>query len=321
VETLSPEVLDQLRHGRAPRERKIAVCTAGAHLSAVDRAEILCVLSEDPDEIISTRAQEAMLSIAPEVFVEAVKRETAIPTLFSYVAKKIPRTPGIAAAMVANRNCPPECLLPLVPYFSPVIVQNLLEELDRVTAHPQLAATLEHSAFVTPEQKKLLEEFRSTQIDHGHLADAAAEAEPDAGRRQTLLQQISRMTVAQRVQFAMKGSSEARRTLIRDSNKVVQRSVLQSPRLTDQEVEAFASMANLTDEILRLIAGNRNFRKNYVVVRNLLNNPKTPLDVTLHMLPVLTPSDLKKLAMNKNVPETLRSSALKLQRTRASTQK
>jgi hypothetical protein len=321
LETLSPEVLDELRHGRAPRERKMAVCTTGAHLAPVDRAEILCVLSEDSDEMISTRAQEAMLSIEPEIFVQAVKRDTSVHALFSYVAKKIPRTPGIAEAMVANKHCPPDCLVPLVPYFSPAIVQHLLEELDRVTAHPHLASMMEHSAFVTPEQKKLLEDFRSTHIDHGHLADAAAEAEPDVTRRQTLLQQIGHMTVAQRVQFAMKGSSEARRTLIRDSNKVVQRSVLQSPRLTDQEVESFASMANLTDEILRLIAGNRNFRKNYVVVRNLLNNPKTPLDVTLHMLPVLTPSDLKKLAMNKNIPETLRSSAFKLQRTRASTQK
>ena len=321
METLSPEVLDQLRHGRAPRERKIAVCAAGAHLSAADRAEILCVLSDDPDEIISTRAQEALFSIAPEVFVEAAKRETAIPALFSYVAKKIPRTPGIAEAMAANKHCPAECLVPLVPYFSPAIVQHLLEELDRVTANPHLAATLEHSAFVTPEQKKILEDFRSTHVDQGHLADAAAEAEPDPGRRQTLLQQISRMTVAQRVQFAMKGSSEARRTLIRDSNKVVQRSVLQSPRLTDQEVESFAAMPNLTDEILRQIAGNRNFRKNYVVVRNLVNNPKTPLDVTLHMLPVLNAADLKKLSMNKNVPETLRTSAVKLQRTRASMKK
>jgi hypothetical protein len=299
----------------------MAVCTTGAHLAPIDRAEILCVLSEDPDEMISTRAQEAMLSIEPDIFVQAVKRDTSVHALFSYVAKKIPRTPGIAEAMVANKHCPADCLVPLVPYFSPSIVQHLLEELDRVTAHPHLAATLEHSAFVTPEQKKILEDFRSTHIDHGHLADAAADAEPDVARRQTLLQQIGHMTVAQRVQFAMKGSSEARRTLIRDTNKVVQRSVLQSPRLTDQEVESFASMANLTDEILRLIAGNRNFRKNYVVVRNLLNNPKTPLDVTLHMLPVLTPSDLKKLTMNKNVPETLRSSAVKLQRTRASTQK
>ncbi len=321
METLSPEVLDDLRHGRAPRERKIAVCTTGAHLPASDRAEILCVLAEDPDEMISTRAQEALISVAPEVFLEAAKRENAAPALFSFAAKKLQRTPGLAEVMARNNACPAECLVPMVPYFSPAIVQNLLEELDRITAHAPLALLLENSAFVTPEQKKILEDFRSTNIDAGHLADAAAEAEPDAHRRQTLLQQIGRMTVAQRVQFAMKGSSEARRTLIRDTNKVVQRSVLQSPRLTDQEVESFASMTNLTDEILRLIANNRNFRKNYVVVRNLINNAKTPLDVTLHMLPILNPVDLKKLTMNKNVPETLRSTALKLQRTRASMKK
>ena len=65
-------------------------------------------------------------------------------------------------------------------------------------------------------------------------------------------------------------------------------------------------------EVLRLIAKNRNFRKNYVVVRNLMNNPKTPLDVSLHMLPMLNPLDLKKLCNNKNIPETLRSTANKL---------
>jgi len=318
VETLSPEVLEDLRHGRAPKERKIAVCTTGAHLPAPDRAEILCVLAEDPDEMVSERAQEALLSISPEVFVEAVKRENAARQLFSYAGKKLQRTPGLAEALAANVHCPPEFLVPMAPYFTAVIVQHLLEELDRVTAHAPLALLLENSAFVTPEQKKILEDFRSTAIDHGHLADAAAEAEPDASKRQTLLQQIGRMTVAQRVQYAMKGSSEVRRTLIRDTNKVVQRAVLQSPRLTDQEVETFASMANLTDEILRLIAGNRTFRKNYIVVRNLINNPKTPLDVTLHMLPMLNPLDLKKLCMNKNVPETLRTTAMKLQRTRAS---
>jgi hypothetical protein len=66
-----------------------------------------------------------------------------------------------------------------------------------------------------------------------------------------------------------------------------------------------------------LIASNRNFRKNYLVVRNLMNNPKCPLDVTLHMLPILNAIDLKKLSVNKNVPETLRTTAGKLIRTRA----
>ena len=47
METLSPEVIEDLRHGRAPRERKLAICTGGGHLPPADRAEILAVLASD----------------------------------------------------------------------------------------------------------------------------------------------------------------------------------------------------------------------------------------------------------------------------------
>jgi hypothetical protein len=323
VEMLSPEVLEDLRHGRATRERKIAVCTGGAHLAPADRAELLTVLAGDADEIVASRAQDAILSQPVETFVEALKREQALPALFSYAARNLAEKPGVCDAMVQNKNCPAEHLVPIVRHLSTVGIQSLMEELDRVSESPALAAALEHSTSLTVEQKNQLRELHGpgNPIDEAALAEAAAAAEPDLARRQTLLQRLAKMTVAQRVQFAIKGGSEARRTLIRDSNKVVQRAVLQSPRLTDQEVEAFAGMTSLTDEILRLIAGNRVFRKNYSVVRNLINNPKTPLDVTMHMLPMLNVVDLKRLTSNKNVPETLRTTALKLQRTRAELKK
>ena len=318
METLSPEVLEDLRHGRAPRERKLAICTSGAHLAPVDRAEILTVLSSDPDEMVASRAQEAILSVPVDSFVEALKREQALPALFAYASKNLADKPGVCDAMVKNKNCHAEHLVHVVRFLSALGIQSLMEELERVSESPALAAALEHSTSLTADQKSQLHELHSQgqPIDEAALAEAAAVAEPDAARRQTLLQRISKMTVAQRVQFAIKGGSDARRTLIRDTNKVVQRAVLQSPRLTDQEVEAFAAMSSLTDEVLRLIAGNRVFRKNYVVVRNLLNNPKTPLDVTLHMLPMLNTQDLKRLTTNKNIPETLRTTAMKLQHTR-----
>ena len=323
METLSTEVLEDLRHGRATRERKLAVCTGGAHLAPADRAEILAILAGDADEMVSTRAQDAILSLPPEAFIEAIKREQALPALFSYAAKHLADKPGICDALVHNKNCGTEHLVYAVRHLSTLGIQALMEELDRVTESPTLAAALEHSPLLTPEQRNQLHELHGPgqPIDEAALADAAAAAEPDVARRQTLIQRIAQMTVAQRVQYAIKGGSDARRTLIRDPNKVVQRAVLQSPRLTDQEVEAFASMSSLTDEILRLIAGNRNFRKNYVVVRNLINNPKTPLDVTLHMLPMLNAQDLKRLTTNKNIPETLRTTAFKLQRTRADQKK
>lgn len=316
METLSPEVVEDLRHGRATRERKIAVCAGGAHLAPADRVEILAVLASDPDEVVAQRAEEALVSQAVECFVEAMKRETALPAVFAYAAKNLADKPGIGDAMVGNKNCPPEYLVPVVRHLAALGIQALLEDLDRVSESPSLAAALQHTNSLNAEQKNLIEELLGSSIDEAALAEAAAEAEPDAARRQTLLQRLAKMNVAQRVQFAIKGGSEARRTLIRDSNKVVQRAVLQSPRLTDQEVEAFASQSTLTDEILRLIANNRVFRKNYAVVRNLLNNPKTPLDVSLHMLPLLNAMDLKRLTTNKNIPETLRSTALKLNRQR-----
>jgi hypothetical protein len=190
-----------------------------------------------------------------------------------------------------------------------------------------LAAALLHSNSATAVDKVLLNELlgpgepadesllEEALIEEA-IAETAAVPQPEEPLRQTMIQRLSKMTVSQRVQFAIKGGAEARRTLIRDSNKVVQRAVLQSPRLTSQEVEAFASMSSLTDETLRIIATKRAFRKNYTVTRNLLNNSKTPLDVSLGMLPLLNPLDLKKLTTNKNVPETLRTMATKLQRQR-----
>ncbi|HUI74885.1 MAG TPA: hypothetical protein VLX32_08080 [Candidatus Acidoferrum sp.] len=321
METLSPEVIEDLRHGRATRERKLAVCSGGAHVHAGDRAEILAVLSHDADEVVASRAQDALLSVPAEAFLEALGRENVLPALFSYASRNLAGQPGICDALVHNKNCPAEFLVPVVQHLSAIGTQALFEELDRVSQSPALAAALEHSEQLSKEQKTLLHELLGSAIDEAALAEAASEAEPDVQRRQTLLQQIAKMNVSQRVQFAIKGGGDARRTLIRDANKVVQRAVLQSPRLTDQEVEAFAAMANLTDEILRLIAGNRVFRKNYVVVRNLINNPKTPLDVSLKLLPMINAVDLKRLTTNKNIPETLRTTAMKLQRTRSEARK
>jgi len=317
VETLSPEIVEDLRRGRGTYERKIAVCASGAHLPAADRAEILAILAVDTDETIAERAKEAILALPIEYFLEALQRQQALEPLFDFAARNLAVKPAVCNALIDNKACDGDHLAPAARHFSTSNVQTLMDDLDRVSASLALAVALVNTTSVTTEQKHLLHELLSdAHIDEAVLAEAVAEAEPDAARRQTLLQRLAKMTVAQRVQFAIKGGSEARRTLIRDSNKVVQRAVLQSPRLTDQEVEAFAAMTSLTDEILRLIANNRNFRKNYTVVRNLLNNPKTPLDVTLHILPMINQIDLKRLCTNKNVPETLRTTAVKLQRQR-----
>jgi len=87
--------------------------------------------------------------------------------------------------------------------------------------------------------------------------------------------------------------------------------VLQSPKISDLEIENIASMKNVTEEVLRLISTNRKFAKSYSVIRSLINNPRLPIDVGLPLLNRLNERDLKGLTLNKNIAEVIRSMATK----------
>jgi hypothetical protein len=136
-------------------------------------------------------------------------------------------------------------------------------------------------------------------------------AEAKSRERVSTLQKIARMTVGERVQLAMKGTKDERYILIRDGSKVVSCAVLASPKLSDAEVEMFASMKNVQEAVLREIARSRKFMKNYSVARALINNPRCPLDLGLPLMNHLLVNDLKAVSMNKNISDTLRKMALK----------
>jgi hypothetical protein len=248
----------------------------------------------------------------------ALARPGAAPEMFAYCAAEFPRRPGVADALAQNSTCPIEVLRPVIRYLSVTAVQDLFENLDRLSTSPLLVAELIASAVINAEQRNQLLELQRVEPEPVEaFVDAAEAAEPDKAKRETLLQKLSRLRVVERVQLALKGGRGERLLLIRDPCKVVQRAVLQSPQLSEQEVESFAKMASLSDETLRLIGGNSKFRKNYAIIRGLMFNPKTPLEVTLHLLPHMKAQDLKILTTSKNIADTLRTSAIRLQRQRS----
>jgi hypothetical protein len=131
-------------------------------------------------------------------------------------------------------------------------------------------------------------------------------------KRITVLQKVSRLNVGQRIKLGFIGGREERAILIRDTARLVQNAVLSSPKVTDAEVESFAGSKNLQENVFREIARQRRFIKLYPVVRNLVNNPKCPLDISLTLIKTLMVYDLKSLRHNKNVPDTIRKVAAKL---------
>jgi hypothetical protein len=135
---------------------------------------------------------------------------------------------------------------------------------------------------------------------------------PQDEQRGSVLQKISKLDIKGRIQLAMKGTKEERSILVRDGTKIVALAVLDSPKITDGEVEKFASQKNVLEALLRAIPMKRRFAKNYAVVRNLVFNPRTPLDVGLGLMKNLLVADLRNLSGNKEVSDTIRKLALRM---------
>lgn len=134
----------------------------------------------------------------------------------------------------------------------------------------------------------------------------------DTAQARNLFNMIQQMTIGERLKLALKGGRDARAILIRDANKIVQRFVLENPRLTDDEVAAMCKNRNTDSEVLRAVGDNREWTRNYQIRLGLTSNPKTPISLALGFVSGLIERDVRQLAKSKNVSSAIASKARRL---------
>lgn len=117
------------------------------------------------------------------------------------------------------------------------------------------------------------------------------------------------MSIAEKIKLATKGNKEARTVLLRDANKLVSMSAIQSPRVTEGEVIAMANNRTAPEDILKYISANRDWLKNYALKLALVKNPKVPLPTAMKFLPLLREPDVRELARDRNVPSGVKNQA------------
>ena len=146
------------------------------------------------------------------------------------------------------------------------------------------------------------------------LARDGGEAAPVPGddqstRRLTMTQRIGRMSVAEKIKLATLGNKEARGLLVRDANRLVSLAAATSPRITEGEILTLATSRTVNAEVLRYIYSNREFLKSYAVKSALVKNPKVPLPTALKMMYTLQERDIRELARDRNVSNTIQAQA------------
>lgn len=336
------QIVDLIKQNAVPAAMRQAAAKGKLSLPPEQMIEVLVYLTRDP-----AYGQEATATLAGwdhKSVIAVISSNTAPPEVlnyfwtewshFLYLLPALLENPAITEEQLINRaGIAPREILDMMQ-ASPRIRKSpaVLKAMEAVALDPEVEAAhqawrQEHAAEIAAEEGKAFElvdpsdeeKQAAAQMSDAPLtreqefaADVRAMPMPVEQRKLSALQKVGRMTVAERIKTAFGGDKEERSILVRDTSKVVQNAVLSSPRLTDAEVETFASTKNLQENVFREIARNRRFIRNYPVVRNLVNNPRCPLDLGLSLIKNLLVPDLYQLQYNKNVPDTIRKVAFKL---------
>ena len=324
-ENLRPKLLPALLENPSVPESKLAKVAISASRESIEAmlqsprvrasAEVLDSLRSNP----YLKAEEAS---AIAKLLNASAAEPPVPVIAAaHEVQKSDSQAGetvddaVATASDEGSDIPEEVITTYLAEHATEIAQEKDKPFQPVGGVVDLLGT---DYFPVSENKEMTEIAPAEPVAADAASPASAAAArpkpvaPHPAQRDNTVQKINRLDVKGRIQLAMKGNKEERSILIRDGTKVVALAVLDAPKISDGEVERFALQKNVLEAVLRQIPLKRRFMKNYIVVRNLVSNPRTPLDLGLGLMKHLLTQDLKNISANKEVSETVRKLAMKM---------
>jgi hypothetical protein len=289
------------------------------NLNFHDRA--LAMLGQIPQSVKENYVQkkEAQLQVAEFILQEALQGDYF----------------NTLALIIQNQYFPPEFLLRIAAQGKAVILETLLENQVRMIAYPEIMEKMELNPecgqFIRGKINELREFYFKYQTSEtipekdvlNEVASIIAKEQgKDEGLSQvviqqtamTALQRINRMSISQRIRLALTGDKTERLILIKDSNRMVQLAVIESPKMADDEVLIHTRNLSLSGELVGKIANNRDWTKNYTIILALVQNPKTPIHRAISFIKQLHSRDLKMLIQDRNINPVIRNLAMNLQK-------
>ncbi len=332
--------------GKVPRNVRMIAARGLAPLPPGEMLQILVLLCSDEETAISSQARATLSGWSDEEAAAQLRERSCAPDVLDFFARERP-SEAIRAAIVANTATPADALSRLAAAVSVDLLERILDNRVRLLESPAILEGVKQNPCATPgilrQVREIEQEFFSGKrqeysvgvtgtaqpVETEAPLEAVEEAQvpedlsleglpvdPDA-REAALNERIAGLTPRQKIQLALMGTREARAVLIRDPNRMISLSVLQSPKLSDGEIEGYASMRNVSDEVLRHIGNSKEFTRNYGVVHALAKNPKTPPMIAQRILPRLTARDLSLLVRDRSISELVRRGAERTLKQRA----
>ncbi|MGH9658735.1 MAG: hypothetical protein ACRD96_09335, partial [Bryobacteraceae bacterium] len=242
-------------------EDKLAVARGTTPVPEGKRLRVLVALAADPSEAVRRAAQATLDDLAEEDCAEELAERTLDEAVARYFLDAAHVRPPLLPMLLTHPAAPQDAISDLAAQAGPKVVPLLLDNIDLLKTSA-LIALKDNPAYLTWQESPQTEGV-VIEVDLLEMLIAEAEAEDariaagqpavvlseEDAKKEGLSGKIARMGVAQKVKMALLGSREERSILIRDGSRVVSRAALASPKISDSEVEGFAGMKNVDQDV------------------------------------------------------------------------
>jgi hypothetical protein len=343
---LSPQAEKYARRD-APRDVRLMAARGALPLQPAELATVLFALMHDEDAEVKSTARDSLEAL-PDSVIGAVIAAPVHPALLDHLAHAFAENEERLEKIALNAATADRTVTWLAarPFRSVVeIVANNQQRLMRspaivdalgsnpLTGRSVIERILAFLGVPAPERDEddddapppipvaevSEEEARAAlEVVLGtHFAALVEESEAQVDEKEleqggSLYALIQTLSVFQKIKLGRAGNKEARSLLVRDRNKIVAMAAVSSPKITEQELLTIAQSRNVGDEVIRVVARNKEATRNYQIKLALATNPKTPQATAMKFINYLQDKDLAKLVKSKDVPSVISTHARRL---------
>jgi hypothetical protein len=331
-------LLDQVRSG-SNRQLQVLAASGFLPIAPEDLIPIQVQLARGNDIELASKAAETLRQVDIRVAAPFLERQAGEDVLAFFAGQT--SNPRLLETIVRRRDVPRRLLVELARRLPSDLQEVLVLRQDAIVEEPAILDALEENPDLSIYVQRRIAEYREhllpkersarplgyqdlpdtfDEIDEATFAAAveavkALPAEGEIEEKTGLTEgQVRMLTVPAKLKLARGAPRNLRTLLMRDTNPQVACAALLFNNLTDQEVEQAAASRSVVEEVLQAIAKKREWVGRYPVMKALIHNPRTPLPIALKYLSRLAVKDLRDLAKDRNVPDAVRSTALRLYR-------
>ena len=329
------DLLKKFIEGNPPKNIRMAAARGLMPIPPHQMLQILVRLRRDPEPDVAAAAAGTLGAWPQKDVVAQLQSPGCSREVLEHFA--VSGTSAIQEAIILNPETPGAVVASLASAADPALLETILYNRTRLLETPEILRRLKQNPAATAQVLAAVQEIESDFFGNKKQEYAVEEIEQQKPAEESLLEleeelpwdelsleglptdpeqreaailaRVNTLTAPQKIKLALMGNREARAVLIRDPNKEVSRSVLMSPKLAAHEIESFASMRNVSEEVLRIIGSSKQWTRHYATIHNLVKNPKTPPMISQRLMFRLLPKDLMLLARDRGIPEAVRRNA------------